>query len=331
MRLLVDLGGTNIRCAVQNSGEEPHLLRRFKNRRFAGLAEVLRAYLDDLPAELRPSQAAMAVAAPITDDEIELTNCGWRFSCAELQRELGLERLRVVNDFTAVAMALPGLPDAHKLKIGGGQPSQGTPLAVLGPGTGLGMSGLLPAGDRWVAIAGEGGHATLAASNDREATIISLIRQQQGHVSAERMVSGFGLCNLYLALRSLSGQSADPVTPERVTELSAQGDEVARSAMAHFFSFLGITAGNLALTLGALGGVYIAGGITPQLADAFESSDFRRKFEQKGRYSEYMAQIPTYLVIEDVPAFRGLAAILDGNMAGAGQQTSGAANTAPHG
>ncbi|MGB5209496.1 MAG: glucokinase [Gammaproteobacteria bacterium] len=316
MRLLVDLGGTNTRCAVQNPGEEHHLLRRFKNRRFEGLAQVLRAYLEDLPVELRPSQAAMAVAAPITADEVELTNRGWRFSCERLRRELDLEQLRVVNDFTAVAMALPGLPDEHKRQIGAGQPRTHAPIAVLGPGTGLGVSGLLPAGDSWVAISGEGGHVTLAASNDKEATIISLIRQQQGHVSAERLVSGFGLCNLYLALRSLSGQSAEPVTPEQVTELSAQGDQVARSAMDHFFSFLGISAGNLALTLGALGGVYIAGGITPQLADAFENSDFRRKFEQKGRYSDYMAGIPTYLVTEDVPAFRGLAAILDGHMAG---------------
>lgn len=314
MRLLVDLGGTNTRCALQDPGDEPHLVRRFKNRRFANLTEVLQAYLDDLPRELRPTAAAMAVAAPVQGDEVELTNRGWRFSAQALQQALQLERLLMVNDFTAVAMALPGLPEDRKHQIGGGTPSPGQPLAVLGPGTGLGMSGLLPAADGWAAITGEGGHVTLAPSNDREATIISLIRQQQGHVSAERLVSGFGLCNLYLALRSLSGQPADAVTPEQVTQLAEEGDEVAQSALAHFFSFLGITAGNLALTLGALGGVYVAGGITPKLQHAFEASDFRRKFEQKGRYSDYMAAIPTYLVTEDVPAFRGLAAILDGQM-----------------
>ncbi|MGB5623859.1 MAG: glucokinase [Gammaproteobacteria bacterium] len=314
MRLLVDLGGTNTRCAIQDPGDEPHLVRRFKNRRFENLTEVLQAYMDDLPRELRPAAAAMAVAAPVQGDEVELTNRGWRFSAQALQQALQLERLLIVNDFTAVAMALPGLPEDRRHQIGGGKPCPNQPLAVLGPGTGLGMSGLLPAADGWAAITGEGGHVTLAPSNDKEATIISLIRQQQGHVSAERLVSGFGLCNLYLALRSLSGQPADAVTPEQVTQLAEDGDEVAQSALAHFFSFLGITAGNLALTLGALGGVYIAGGITPKLQHAFEASDFRRKFEQKGRYSDYMSAIPTYLVTEDVPAFRGLAAILDGQM-----------------
>lgn len=314
MRLLVDLGGTNTRCALQEPGDDPHLVRRFKNRRFEGLAQVLQAYLDDLPRDLRPSSAALAVAAPVQGDEVELTNRGWKFSRAGLQRTLRLEQIVMVNDFTAVAMALPGLPEDRKHQIGGGQSRPGHPLGVIGPGTGLGVSGLLPAGDGWVAITGEGGHVTLAPSNDREATVISLIRQQQGHVSAERLISGFGLCNLYLALRSLSGQPAEQVTPEQVTQLAEDGDEVARSALAHFFSFLGIIAGNLALTLGSLGGVYIAGGITPKLLHAFEASDFRRKFEQKGRYTDYMAAIPTYLVTEEIPAFRGLAAILDGQM-----------------
>lgn len=314
MRLLVDLGGTNTRCALQAPGEEPHLVRRFKNRRFGGLAPVLQAYLDDLPRELRPSAAALAVAAPVQEDEVELTNRGWRFSRTGLQQELKLEHLVMVNDFTAVAMALPGLPEDRRQQIGGGSARAGHALGVLGPGTGLGVSGLLPAGGGWAAITGEGGHVTLAPSNDREATVISLIRQQQGHVSAERLISGFGLCNLYLALRSLSGQPAEQVTPEQVTQLAEGGDQVAGSALAHFFSFLGIIAGNLALTLGALGGIYIAGGITPKLQHAFETSDFRRKFEQKGRYVDYMTAIPTYLVTEEVPAFRGLAAILDGHM-----------------
>jgi glucokinase len=314
MRLLVDLGGTNTRCALQAPGDDPHLVRRFKNRRFEGLAPVLQAYMDDLPRDLRPSSAALAVAAPVQGDEVELTNRGWKFSRAGLQQALQLEQIVMVNDFTAVAMALPGLPGERRHQIGGGHPQAGHPLGVIGPGTGLGVSGLLPAGDGWAAITGEGGHVTLASSNDREATVISLIRQQQGHVSAERLISGFGLCNLYLALRSLSGQPAEPVTPEQVTQLAEDGDEVARSALAHFFSFLGIIAGNLALTLGALGGVYIAGGITPKLLHAFEASDFRRKFEQKGRYTDYMAAIPTYLVTEEIPAFRGLAAILDGQM-----------------
>lgn len=318
MRLLVDLGGTNTRCALQEAGNEPHRVQRYRNSEHAGLPEVLRSYLDNLPADLRPSVAALGVAAPVRGDAVELTNLGWRFSVAELSRELGLERLRVVNDFTAIAMALPYLPAGSRMQIGGGSPDPDAAIAVLGPGTGLGVSGLIPAAGGWVALSGEGGHVTLAPSNDKEATIISLIRQQQGHVSAERLVSGFGLCNLYLALSSLAGQRADEVRPEEVSARAHQGDEVAKAALVHFFAFLGTTAGNLALTLGARGGVYVAGGITPRLQDAFAESDFRGKFERKGRYQDYMETIPTYLVTEDVPAFRGLAAILDGHMVNPG-------------
>jgi len=315
-RLLVDIGGTNTRCALQQAGAPPKLIRASKNRRFPGIVAVLRNYLDDLPADMRPRSGALAVAGPIAEETITLTNLGWSFSIEGLSAELGFEALRVVNDFTAIAMSLPYLGGDDVVQVGGGEPVPDRPMAVLGPGTGLGVSGLLPAGSRWVALSGEGGHVSLAATDDREATVISLIRQHQGHVSAERLVSGFGLSNLYMALRSLSGEPGETLSPEEVSARADSGDVVAREALEHFFSFLGITAGNLALTLGALGGVFIAGGIAPKLRNALVSSDFRRKFESKGRYESYMRRIPTYIVTEKVPAFRGLAAILDGHMAG---------------
>ena len=315
MRLIVDLGGTNTRCALQASGDEPHVIRKVKNRRFDGLEEVLRQYLDDLPAEWRPATAALAVAAPIGGDQVTLTNLGWQFSIEELRTALGLEQLIVVNDFTAVAMALPWLPEDALLKIGPGEPVAGRALAVLGPGTGLGVSGLLPAGDKWIPLSGEGGHVTLPATDDREAAVIAMIRQRQGHVSAERLVSGGGLCNLYAALKSLSGGVVGDVTsPEKISRLADSGDEIAQEARALFFEFLGTVAGNLAMSLGSLGGVYIAGGIVPKLQKAFAASAFREKFEAKGRYRDYMLGIPTWLVTESVPAFRGLAAILDERM-----------------
>ena len=314
MRLLVDLGGTNTRCALQASGDEPHLVRVTRNREYPDLESVLREYLDDLPVELMPEAGAIAVAAPVTGDAVRMTNLGWRFSTSALQAELGLSSLVVVNDFTAVAMSLPFLEDDSCIKVGSGEPSPGHAVGVLGPGTGLGVSGLLPVGQSWVALSGEGGHVTLAATDDREATVISLIRQQTGHVSAERLVSGDGLSSLYLALGSLSGEPGERVSAEEVSARASAGDAVARDALHHFFSFLGITAGNLALTLGALGGIYVAGGITPRLRDVFITSDFRRKFESKGRYAGYLQAIPTYLVVEEVPAFRGLGAILDGRM-----------------
>ncbi len=316
MRLLVDLGGTNTRCGLQSPSDTPHLVRITRNRKYPDLESVLREYLADLPADLRPTTGAIAVAAPISGERIRMTNLGWEFSIPGLKSALGLAELHVVNDFTAVAMALPYLEADSCIKIGSGEPVPGKAVGVVGPGTGLGVSGLIPVHGGWVALSGEGGHVTLAATDDREATVISLIRQQTGHVSAERLVSGDGLSNLHLALASLSGEAGQKLGPEEVSARASAGDEVARDALHHFFSFLGITAGNLALTLGALGGVYVAGGITPRLRDVFLTSDFRAKFESKGRYTEYLQAIPTYLVIEEVPAFRGLAAILDGKMIG---------------
>lgn len=314
-RLLVDLGGTNTRCALQGPGGGPEQVRATRNHEYPDLAAVLEDYLADTPVDVRPISAAIAVAAPVTGDRVEMTNLGWSFSARDLRRILGVDVLRVVNDFTAVAMSLPFLDPENLVQAGDGTPEIGGPMAVLGPGTGLGVSGVLPVPGGWAAISGEGGHVTLAATDDREATVISLIRQQQGHVSAERLVSGFGLGNLYMALRSLSGEPGERLRPEEVSARADDGDTVAGEALGHFFSFLGITAGNLALTLGARGGVYIAGGIVPRLKDAFLASRFRERFENKGRYAAYLSAIPTYLVMEPVPAFRGLAAILDGHMA----------------
>ncbi len=323
-RLLVDLGGTNTRCALQRFGGAPERLRATRNDDFPDLAAVLEAYLADAPAEILPGSAAIAVAAPVTGDRVEMTNLGWSFSTESLRGRLGVEVLRVVNDFTAVAMSLPFLDAGSLIQAGGGTPQSGQAMAVIGPGTGLGVSGLLPVPGGWAAISGEGGHVTLAATDDREATVISLIRQQQGHVSAERLVSGFGLGNLYMALRSLSGEPGERLRPEEVSARADAGDGIAQEALGHFFSFLGITAGNLALTLGALGGVYIAGGIVPRLREAFLASRFRDRFESKGRYTDYLRRIPTYLVMEPVPAFLGLAAILDGHLANPAEPASNA-------
>lgn len=313
-RLLVDLGGTHARCALQFPGQPAEHRRSTRNSAFAGMDEVLRSYLENLPPGVTPSSAALAVAAPVTGDRVEMTNLGWSFSCLRLKEMLGLSRLYVVNDFTAVAMSVPFLGEEDRLQVGGGAPQKGRAMAVLGPGTGLGVSGVIPVPGGWAALSGEGGHVTLAATDDREAAVISRIRQQQGHVSAERMVSGLGLCNLYRALQGSAGAPGEGLRPEDVSARADAGDPIAREALDHFFAFLGIMAGNLALTLGALGGVFIAGGIIPHLRESFVTSRFREKFEDKGRYRDYLARVPTYLIVEEVPAFRGLAAILDGAM-----------------
>ncbi len=314
-RLLVDLGGTNVRCALQRAGGPAKQVVRMKVADHPGLGAALARYLETTEGP-GPACAAIAVAAPVTGDQVELTNARWAFSRDELCKELALESLHVVNDFTAIAMGLPDLGDEHLLPVGGGRAVSGAPMAVLGPGTGLGVSGLLPVGDRWLALAGEGGHVTLPATDEREAGIIALLRGEEGHVSAERLISGSGLVNLYQALCMLSGVPAPELRPDEISQRALKGDSLAHDAVTLFFSFLGTVAGNLALTLGAFGGVYIAGGIAPRLKDVFVASPFRAKFEAKGRYSSYMTDIPTWLVLDEVPAFRGLAAILDGHRYG---------------
>ncbi|MGD8482817.1 MAG: glucokinase, partial [Gammaproteobacteria bacterium] len=278
------------------------------------IADVLRGYVDGLPANLKPSDGALAVAGPVRGDRIEMTNLGWSFSCEDLRTELGLQVLKVVNDFTAVAMSLPFLTTGELVQNGGHERRDDSVMGVLGPGTGLGVSGLVPVTGGWAALSGEGGHVTLAATNDREAAIISLVRSRHGHVSAERLVSGFGLRNIYTALATLSGAPDEQPSPEEISARAESGEQLARDALEHFFAFLGTTAGNLALTLGAHGGIFIAGGIIPRLKDAFLRSCFRERFEGKGRYQEYMARIPAFLILDKVPAFKGLAAILDGHM-----------------
>jgi glucokinase len=237
-----------------------------------------------------------------------MTNRGWRFSIDELRSRLGLERLDVLNDFTAIALALPHIPTDQRIAIGGGTPLPHKALAAIGPGTGLGVSALIPHRTGWAAVTGEGGHVTLPASSALEARLIERARGRFEHVSAERLVSGPGILALHELLAAELGATKVAATPEEVTARAAGGDELARRTLDLFFAFLGTVAADVALTFGALGGVYLAGGILPRLEDALLASGFRERFESKGRYDEYLAAIPTYLIKAPQPALVGLAA-----------------------
>ena len=183
-------------------------------------------------------------------------------------------------------------------------------MAALGPGSGIGVSALVPTADGWAVVTGEGGHVTLPASTKEEQDVVALLRERFGHCSAERVLSGQGLVNLYVALAELAGRGQPTVTPEDVTRLASQREPLARKTLQMFFAMLGTVAGDIALTAGALGGVYIAGGIVPRLLDALVKSEFRARFESKGRYRDYMAAIPTYVITASLPAFRGLKYLL---------------------
>jgi glucokinase len=242
-----------------------------------------------------------------------MTNHPWSFSVAALRARLGFERLEVINDFTAVALALPCLGAADRLAIGGGSPAAGAPLGVLGAGSGLGVSGLIPASAGWVPLTGEGGHVTMAPADECESAVIDHLRRHFDHVSAERLLSGPGLVNIYNSLCALAGMPARGYTAAEITDPATGAvDPLCRESTNLFCAMLGTVAGDLALTLGARGGIYIAGGIAPRLGRNFLASPFRERFEAKGRMRSYLAAIPTYLVVHPLPAFVGCAALLTG-------------------
>jgi glucokinase len=272
---------------------------------------VLRVYLDHRRTSDQPSRAALAVAAPIVGDEVQMINIGWSFSQNALKQALNLKRLQVVNDFAAIAWALPQLTAADVVQVGGGNSVPRTTLAALGPGSGLGVSALVPTSDGWAVMTGEGGHVSMPAATREEQDAIALLRDRfDGHCSAERVLSGPGLVNLYVALAELAGRGHPTVTPEDVTNLAKQGEPLARKTQAMFFAMLGTVAANLAVLTGARGGVYIAGGIVPRLVEQLRKSEFRARFEAKGRYRQYLAAIPTHVIMAPLPAFRGLRYLL---------------------
>ncbi|MGE5272076.1 MAG: glucokinase [Thiohalocapsa sp.] len=314
--LVGDIGATNARFGLVSDTGAILDSGTFDVADFAEIGLAIEAYFAGLSGLSKPTRGALAIAAAITGDEIRMTNHPWHFSVEALRRRLGLAQLLVINDFTAVALALPRLTAADRLAVGGSDTVEGQPIGVLGPGSGLGVSGLVrvpgSALAQWVALTGEGGHMTMAASSEREEGVLRLMRRRFDHVSAERVLSGPGLVNLYNALAELDRVPAAQYTAAQVTDpqLGAQ-DRHCAEATAMFCAMLGTVAGDLALTLGARGGVYIAGGIVPRLGARFGASGFRARFEKKGRLSPYLAAIPTWVITHKLPAFLGCAAALE--------------------
>jgi glucokinase len=312
-RLLADVGGTNARFALETAPLRFQAVAVLACADYQSLGDAMQAYMAGVAAQHTGPilHAAIAIANPVDGDAVSMTNHHWSFSTSELREQLGFDTLVVVNDFTALAMALPYLAPEQRIQVGGGVQQGGRTIGLVGPGTGLGVSGIVPAGGRWVALASEGGHASFAPGDEFEDDILRQMRQQFGHVSAERLLSGPGLELIY---RCLSGQTryAADITRGALDDSCA---DCVRSVDV-FCAVLGSVAGNVALTLGATGGVYIGGGIVPRLGELFVRSPFRARFEAKGRLSAYVARIPTYLITEQYPAFLGASAILSEHLAG---------------
>lgn len=308
--LIGDVGGTNVRFALVDA-DGTRDVRVFPCDRFHHLDHAISTYLADCGGP-RPSRAALDVACPVTGDQVTMTNRAWSFSIAALKRSLGLDSLIVINDFEAVAHSVPRLTPADRVQVGGGEPRPGHTVGIIGPGTGLGVAGLVPVGKTWRPVAGEGGHATMPAIDDREAEILHRLRRHFPHVSAERVLNGDGLVALYRTIAALQNVEVPMCQPADVSQAALDGSSpLAVETVSTYCAMLGTVAGNLALTLGAHGGIFIAGGIVPKLGELFLTSGFRERFESKGRLSGYVRPIPTYLITHPLPAFLGLAAVLE--------------------
>jgi glucokinase len=305
-RLIADIGGTNARFALTGEDGRPTDVQKLAVADYPGPVEAARAYL----AGRAVREAVLAVATPVTSDRIALTNSPWAFSIRESQAALGLDRLEVINDFTAQALAVPWLTAAERRQIGGGAPVPGQVIGIIGAGTGLGVGGLVPVGDRWQPLPGEGGHVSFAPRDEVEAAILLQLQKRFGHVSTERLLSGPGLVNLAVALAALEGETLEIDDPHAVVERAETGTcRFCHAALELFSALLGAAAGDLALTLGARGGIYIGGGLAKRLGALFDEARFRAGFVAKGRLAYFLEPIPTYLITRSDPGLLGAAAL----------------------
>lgn len=314
-RLLADIGGTNARFALEIAPGCVVAQQTLACADYPRFEDAARAYLDAVSASV--SHAVIAIANPVDGDAIRMTNHDWAFSISAARRELRFDTLLAVNDFTALAMALPALGPGDVVKVGGGQASAGEVLGLVGAGTGLGVSGLVPAAGRWVPLQSEGGHVAFSRSDEREVEVLRYLWRRYEHVSAERFVSGPGIALIREALASSRALAVDlDLSTAAIVERGIDGsDALCRETLDCFSGMLGTVAANLAVTLGATGGIYIGGGVVPRLGHYFASSPFRARFEKKGRFSPFTARIPTMLIIAPNPALLGAAALLEDHLA----------------
>lgn len=304
--LVADVGGTHTRLALAQDGSLGDVAH-YLNADTDGLEQLIEDYLAKRGVQAAKLAACLALAAPVENEPVVLTNLDWTLSADALRARFGFRAVEFVNDFAALAFSLPALGAKDSVALGAGRADPQAPALVLGPGTGLGAALCVPAVSGICVVATEAGHVTLAANDDAEAAVIARLRASRGRVSAERVLSGPGLVALYRVF----GGNADDVDPAAVVARALDAREKSASeALAAFFRFLGGFAGDLALATGARGGVFLAGGILPRLLEPLTGSAFRSAFEAKGRFSDYVARIPTRVIVHPDPALLGLAALM---------------------
>ncbi|AMO55043.1 hypothetical protein GZ77_00350 [Endozoicomonas montiporae] len=305
--LVADIGGTNARFALsRNDVLDPDSVQVLACDDYENLDAAFNAYLKARNTIV--DEACLAMACPISDN-ISMTNNHWAFNCKAMQEKLGLESFKVINDFTAQALALPALSDNELIKIGRGESLEHETRLIIGPGTGLGIAGLKEVGEHWLPLPGEGGHAALSPVSDLDIAVLNELRKTDAFVYWESILCGSGLETLYKAHSSLAGENQQ-LKDFQITQQALAGEKTAAQTLEHFCELLGRAASNAALTLGARGGVYIAGGIIPRFPEFFAESRFRSAFETNVKMVDYLQQIPTYLVVADNPGLIGASAAL---------------------
>ena len=303
LSLVADIGGTNARFALTDGKKifNEHIL---PVRDFARPGDAIKHYLQKAKASVE--EACIAVACPAHNQLVQLTNSNWQFYKKNLQQTLKLKRLLVINDFTALALAVPLLKEEDYVKFGSGTSRPFHPIGVLGPGTGMGMSGLVWNGSDWTALAGEGGHISFAPRTEREWSVARIIRRELPRISAERILTGSGLERLYRAVCVLNESPIQPTDAQEIVRRALNKEsESCMEALGMFASALGDIAGDLALVLGAFGGIYLGGGIVQKNLDYFVKSALRARFDSKGRFDSYMREIPTYIIKTELSALKG--------------------------
>ncbi len=307
--LLGDIGATNARFALLANGAVGPV-EAIAVADHPDFAHAVAAFLSRHGSGGSTTGAVLAVAGPVEAERCVLTNCSWVIDATELRSTFGFATFHLLNDFEATAVALPYLTTADLYPLGGGQAAPNAPMAVLGPGSGLGVACLVPGFSGAVVVATEGGHATLPATSPREEAVIGYLRRHFEHVSAERTISGGGLENLYRAIAAIDGIDVPERSAAEITKCALDSTcPTSRAALDLFCALLGSVAGNVALTFGARGGVYIAGGIAPRIVGHLARSEFRARFEAKGRFRSYLEAIPANVIVHPNATFLGLKAL----------------------
>lgn len=312
-RLLADIGATNAHFTIESAPGQFGSSVVLSCDDHMGIIEIIRAYLDGI-APIRPVHAAIAIANPVEGDTVRMTNRDWRFSIEGVRSRLGFDTLLVVNDFTALAMSLPYLQPGQRLQVGGGETVSNGVLGLIGPGTGLGVSGLIPGKDQWTTLGSEGGHVSMAPANESEIEILRHAWRKWHHASAERLISRPGIELIYETLAGHRKNMPAALNLEEIILRAQAGDRLSNQTLDCAFAMLGTVAANLAITLGSTGGIYIGGGIIPRMADRFATSPFRTRFEAKGRMSGYLSRIPTFVITTPDPSYIGISTILDSHL-----------------